>query len=81
MPKDNNYHIDMASTEGIALLTHPRYGRQVWVRSQVRKSCRCAVTGSAIRPGQTAYRPITNSSNRMERICEQVIKDSFPCHQ
>ncbi len=76
---DSDYVIDMAGTDGIAMMTHPRYGRQVWVRCQVRKDSRCTVTGAVIRKGQTAYRPLTNQNNRMERICEQVIKDYFSC--
>ncbi len=81
MQTDSSYHIDMASTDGVALLTHPRFGRQVWVRSKLRKSCQCAVTGRPLHAGDSAYRPLTNQYNRMQRICEQVIKDSFPCHK
>jgi hypothetical protein len=74
-----SYVVEQATTEGIAMLSHPRYCRQVWVRCQLRKPHRCAVTGRMMPAGAPAYRPITNQRNRMERICEQVIKEGVSC--
>jgi hypothetical protein len=81
MPRQNasGYVVEQATTEGIAMLSHPRYYRQVWVRCCLRKAHRCAVTGKMIPAGGTAYRPLTNQRNRMERISEQAIKESFLC--
>jgi hypothetical protein len=81
MPRQNasGYVVEQATTEGIAMLSHPRYYRQVWVRCQLRKGCCCAVTGKMMPVGAVAYRPITNQRNRGERICEQVIKEIFLC--
>ncbi len=75
--KDSAYRIYTASTDGIALIEHGRYGRQVWVRCQLRKCSVCAVTGRRLLTGATAYRPLTNAANRMKRISEQFIKESF----
>jgi hypothetical protein len=75
----SGYVINLATTEGIATLTHPRYGRQVWVKCRLRKQHRCGATGRRLPAGTTAYRPITNQRNRRERICEQFIKEGFSC--
>ncbi len=75
--RDGGYQIYTASTDGIALIEHGRYGRQVWVRCALRKPATCAVTGRPMPAGATAFRPLTNQNNRMVRISEQVINESF----
>ncbi len=73
------YVIRQWTTEGIAVLDHARYGRQVWTRGKARKDCRCAVTGRLIRKGRLAYRPLTNQHNRRERIAPAEIERGFLC--
>ena len=77
--KAGGYTVRQFMTEGIAVLDHPRYGRQVWVRCQTRKPCVCAVTGQPIPAKGFAYRPLTNQNNRRERIAEPAIKEGFSC--
>ena len=54
--------------EGLYGISHIRWGRQMWSMSKVRKDHLCAITGTKIKKGEYAYRPITNAGNRYERI-------------
>jgi hypothetical protein len=39
-----------------------------WVKCRVRKAQTCVLTRKIIPPGAEAYRPVTNSSQRSERV-------------
>ncbi len=54
--------------EGLVGLDHPEYGRQIWSRCKVRKIWDCKASEKRIRPGEGAWRPVTNGQNRMHRI-------------
>lgn len=60
-------------TEGAVGLIS-RYGRQLWVRSTMRKQSKCPVTGKGIEKKAAAWRPITNGLNRAERISEDGMR-------
>jgi len=70
----NDYTVVCATTDGIATLDHPRYHRQVWVRCCVKKPCRCAATGRALRQGDVAYKPITDQKNRRDRLAVAFVE-------
>ena len=60
--------IDEAS--GIIVTQHWQFGTQVWTLSKMTRKYQndeCAICNIVI--GKKAYRPITNLSNRMKRIC------------
>ncbi len=61
--------------EGLAILVSI-YGRQLWAKGKMRvhKSTKCAICEQCV--GKFAYRPITNLSNRMNRICIPCIEKS-----
>jgi hypothetical protein len=43
------------------------------MRCKARKHTTCAVTDVEIKPGDMAYRPMTNAHNRMYRIAAAVL--------
>ncbi len=63
-------------SEGVKLI-QTEFGRQLWVKTnrnlRTPKNCH-----NCERPliGMVAYRPVTNASNRMERLCLQCVGDS-----
>ena len=61
-------------SDGLFGIEHIRYGRQLWAKAKTRKDHHCVITGTIIKKGQQAYRPITNAGNRYERICPQVFE-------
>src|SRR3989304_2008379 len=49
--------------------------RDLWTRGRKRgESRRCLVTGTYIKSGDWAWRPITNGNNRMDRISDKGIE-------
>lgn len=52
----------------LALVKSERYGDQLWVLAKMRKGHDCVVTGEHIDKRVSAYRPVTNGYNRMDRI-------------
>ena len=61
-------------TGDLMALEHPKWGRQVWTTARIRKPRPCAVCGTRLQRRCLVYRPVTNKSNRMERICCSCIK-------
>ena len=59
----------------IAMAWHWKYGRQIWTKCKMRKLHKCSVTGKTIEKGDTAFRPITNSNNRSDRITFDGIEE------
>jgi hypothetical protein len=60
--------------EGLLLMQHPRYGQQLWtlgryIGRKKRKPKSCAGCGKLLEKKEEVWRPITNVSNRMDRIC------------
>lgn len=55
-------------SDGLWGIEHIRWGRQLWSICKVRKEHICVITGTEIKKGDSAYRPITNGGNRYERI-------------
>ncbi len=53
---------------GLIGLSHPLWGRQMWVLAKMRKDHNCQITGEKIKNGAEVYRPMTNSGNRYLRI-------------
>jgi len=69
--------------EGL-MLTSSEYGRQIWAVSKLTRKHngdKCTVCGQPV--GEYAYRPITNLSNRMMRIClrHSLIEDHISEHE
>ena len=64
-------------SDGMVTLTFRRfnevYAGQIWMRCKARKHTTCAVTDVEIKPGDMAYRPMTNAHNRMYRIAAAVL--------
>jgi len=64
------YIIKEVPIEGWLIIDSVHYGRQIWTLSKMtkkHKSDACAICQEIV--GDKAYRPITNQSNRMKRIC------------
>lgn len=62
---------------GLLTTEHPRYGRQVWSRSRLRRHRNSPCAQCRREPlGEQAYRPIGNGMNRMERICERCAEQA-----
>lgn len=59
--------------EGLARLTHPKHGVDLWTSRKLRKPSTCVVCEGSMRKGLTAFGPITNGYNRMHRICVNCI--------
>lgn len=53
--------------ETIIEITDKRYGNQLWCLARMRKDASCVSCGDLIEKGEEAFRPITNSGNRMYR--------------
>lgn len=68
------YKFKHRMNEDLVVLTHPKYGQQIWVKSKPSKNLRCVVLGEYVRKGTIMYHPITNACNRMERISEKGMK-------
>jgi hypothetical protein len=66
----NTYKIVKFPGVGLMLTRHWQYGEQIWSRVRLTKrhsGDHCAQCSEPV--GAMAYRPITNRSNRMMRIC------------
>jgi len=48
-----------------------KYGKQLWVLIKLRKPHKCQNCEDNLKIGDYAWRPLTNLSNRMERLCLQ----------
>jgi predicted P-loop ATPase len=62
-------HCDVDEIDLIGLRTHTG----VWSRCKVVKPFTCKISGKAFESGVTAYRPMTNTKNRMHRIAGSSI--------
>ena len=60
--------------EGIVGLSSS-YGDQMFVRSKIRKNNSCELCCASLKPGDQAYRPITNGYNRMHRLCVACVQE------
>lgn len=65
-----HYRSAEKKADGLYLILHQLYGKQLWVSVQVRKQHKCEITDKAIEPKDRAYRPMTNGYNRMHRISQ-----------
>lgn len=50
------------------------HGRQVWTACTLRQPVACQRCGEALYEGVTAFRPITNATNRMHRVCPPCMR-------
>jgi hypothetical protein len=70
------YLIHTRPNKDLAVLYSAAFGTQGWVRVEVTKRIRltrrCSSCGKRL--GKKAFRPLTNKSNRMDRICEPCIE-------
>ena len=67
------YYLEKRQAEGIVTLYCSGF-RDLWTRARIRgRERRCVVTGDALKSGDFAWRPITNGSNRMDRISDAWI--------
>lgn len=46
----------------------------LWAQAKLRKSTRCAATGSALKPGDMAYRPLENQMYRSSRVAASWVE-------
>jgi hypothetical protein len=61
-------------TEGLIFVSGlSRTHTGVWSRCKVVKPFTCKISGKAFESGVTAYRPMTNTKNRMHRIAGSSI--------
>lgn len=63
------YEVQGIPSPGVLLISSSEWGVQIWNRARMRthKTSPCAICGVEV--GVEAYRPVTNLSNRMHRIC------------
>ena len=72
LKKSSDYTIVEFPADDFMLVRHWKFGRQLWAKSKMTRrhnKDKCAICGRIV--GKQAYRPLTNSGNRMERICLQ----------
>lgn len=77
MPKLNDYHIIAHLAPGLIVTSHWRYGNQLWSLSKMTKKHlgdECVICGQPV--GAKAFRPVTNLSNRMMRMCAKHENDA-----
>ncbi|KKM06115.1 hypothetical protein LCGC14_1747350 [marine sediment metagenome] len=70
-----NYEVKKILSPEIVGLSSIEYGEQLWAVSNLTKKKigkGCAICSSEL--GKKAYRPTTNKSNRMDRICIPCIE-------
>jgi len=70
----NNYHLVKELSDGLVILSHYKYGEQMWSKCICRKHKLCEVTNIDLYK-QEAYLPITNGYNRADRIAATIIND------
>jgi hypothetical protein len=70
---ESGYRFIELKSEGLVVLSHPRYGEQWWFSCKAKKVHECAVSRKPIKVGEVCYRPQTNGYNRMDRIKEHII--------
>lgn len=69
MSSREGYKVESLMSRGLARISGKTYGRQLWARVTLRKSCRCGICDVDLKPSAEAFSPITNGDNRGERIC------------
>lgn len=75
------YYMEKKMRDGLVGLFCSGY-RDVWTRGVKRgEPRRCMVTGSTIKSGEAAWRPITNRNNRMDRISDGGMKQLEAIHK
>lgn len=62
-----SYSLIAVRAAGIILLSHPKFGQQMWTLVKCRKHKRCVITDVDLYK-QEAFAPVTNGYNRMHRI-------------
>ncbi len=63
-----------ALSDGLVGLKHQEHGRCLWTARKLRKHAICAACGKQALAGSTAYGPLTNGYNRMDRICKHCVE-------
>jgi len=56
------------------VLEHYLYGPQIWTQITTRKDHRCAICRIDYGAGDGMFSPVTNATNRMERICPACMR-------
>lgn len=69
----SEYRLVTVLSDGLVGLSS-EYGRQLWACCKMRKQHQCTVCKRPFPVGSKMYRPIGNSYNRMQRICEECIR-------
>lgn len=69
-----DYRFLKRMSEGLVGLTSS-HGRQIFHTTELRKSKPCALCKVELKPGDTAYSPITNGYNRMHRLCVACVEE------
>lgn len=54
--------------DGLMVLRHIRFKRQLWTTVKMKKKHICVITGDIIEKKCFAYRPLSNRGNRYHRI-------------
>lgn len=67
------YRLVAVLSDGVVGLSS-EYGRQLWACCKMRKQHICQVCKRSFAVGSEMYRPVGNSYNRMQRICEECIR-------
>lgn len=68
------YKLVRVLSEGLVGLSS-EYGWQLWVICKVRKQHECVGCRKSFSAGSKMYRPLTNLSNRMRRLCGFCIRN------
>lgn len=63
---------------GMATIKSDAYSNQPWLRGSLRKPAECKRCRSSLAKGASAYRPIDNGMNRMDRLCVPCVENRAP---
>lgn len=58
-------------------LIHPKYGNQFWTAGRLRKVAKCRACDVDILKGKLCWRPVTNASNRADRVCSIICLEHY----
>jgi hypothetical protein len=69
-----HYYSHARHMGGILIVNLQNKGEQMWHPCKLKKNKDCFRCDNAIGKGGNAYRPITNASNRMHRLCPSCVE-------
>lgn len=70
-----NYRIIGILSDGLIILSHPKYGKGMWSRHKARKKAICAISEKHIEVGNYCWSSVGNGRDRMNRIADDIVQN------